>query len=319
MKAALRHRYCSPDKIVVSDIPQPNLRHDEILIKVKATTVNRTDCAILTAKPFIMRFFIGLFRPKRSTLGTDFAGSVTAIGKTVTLYRVDDRVFGFDDMGLSSQAEYLVVRENAAVGRIPDGVNFDQAAASLEAAHYAFNFLNKVELKAGQKVLVNGASGGIGSALVQFLVVMGVDVTAVCGTAQLELARSIGATHVIDYLKDDFTECTLTFDFVFDAVGKSTFGKCKKLLNAKGSYISSELGPGGQNIFLPLLTFLFRGKRVKFPVPTNIPRSINYIAELLTNGKFRPVIDRTYPLEDIAKAYAYVMSGQKIGNVVITI
>lgn len=317
MQAAFRDRYCNPAELEVREITRPEPRPTEILVRVHATTVNRTDCAVLTGKPFIMRFFVGLMRPKSPVPGTDFAGVVEAVGSSVTRFKTSDRVFGFNDQGLASQAEYMTIAETAAIAKIPDGVDFDRAAANLEAAHYAYNFLNTVNLSAGQQVLVNGATGGIGSAMLQFLKHYGMVVTAVCDTKNIALVRSLGATKVIDYLKEDFTQLPERFDFVFDAVGKSTFGKCKPLLKDGGIYISSELGPGGQNIFLPLITALFSRKKVKFPLPTDIPRSIHFISELLVSGEFKPVIEKSYPLERISEAYAYVNSGQKTGNVVI--
>lgn len=317
MKAAYRARYCQPDKLAVIELPDPKPAADQLLVRVAATTVNRTDCAVLTARPFIMRFFIGFFKPKLPIPGTDFAGDIVAVGSNVTLFKPGDRVFGFDDKGVASQAELMVIAESAPLAKIPQGITFEHAAASLEAAHYAYNFANRLKLVPGQNVLVNGASGGIGSALVQILKHIGVTITAVCNSKNVERVRALGAAKVIDYEREDFTLLNEQFDFVFDAVGKSTFGKCKHLLKDKGIYLSSEPGPGGQNIFLPLITSLFGGRRVKFPLPFNIKASIAFISTLLTNGEFKPVIDRTYPLADIGAAYSYVMTGEKTGNVVI--
>lgn len=319
MKAAYRKKYCGPEGLKVAEIEKPAPRKNEILVRVHATTVNRTDCAVLTGKPFIMRFFVGLMRPKSPVPGTDFAGVVEAVGSSVTRFKTGDRVLGFNDQGLASQAEYMAIAEAAALAKIPEGIDFDRAAASLEAAHYAFNFLNKVKLSPGQQVLVNGATGGIGSALVQFLVHQGMVVTAVANNKNLDLVKKLGAVRVIDYQNEDFTRLGEKFDLVFDAVGKSTFGKCKPLLKDGGIYISSELGPGGQNIFLPMVTGLFGGKKVKFPLPTDIPRSIRFISDLLVSGAFKPVIDRTYPLEKVAEAYTYVMTGEKTGNVILSV
>ena len=202
---------------------------------------------------------------------------------------------------------------------MPENCSYAQAAASAEAAHYAYNFINKVNLKPGQKVLVNGATGGIGSAAVQMLTQMGIQVTAVVNTKNLELVKSLGANQVIDYTKEDFTKDTEKYDFIFDAVGKSTFGKCKHLLKPNGIYISSELGPGAQNPFLALFTPMMGGKKVIFPLPSDIKGSLVYIKNLIELGKFKPVIEKEYPLEEIAEAYRYVASGQKTGNVVINL
>jgi NADPH:quinone reductase-like Zn-dependent oxidoreductase len=317
MQAAFRDQYCGPGGLTVRETPRPRRGANQVLVRVHATTVNRTDAAVLTGKPFIMRFFTGLFKPKSPVPGTDFAGEVVEKGETA--FEIGDKVFGFNDQGLASQAEYMVISEKAAIAQMPAGIDFVTTAASLEAAHYAYNFLSKVKAEKGQRVMVNGATGGIGSALVQFLKHLGLEVTAVCGTQHVERIRSLGATRVIDYQTEDFTKLAEKFDYVFDAVGKSTFKKCKPLLKEKGIYISSELGPYCQNPFLALLTALFPGKKVKFPVPLDIPRSMRFISDLLVQGKFIPLIDRKYPLQQIAEAYAYVMTGQKIGNVVITI
>lgn len=315
MKAAYREHY--GDALTVREVAEPVARPNEILIKVHATTVNRTDCAVMTGKPFIMRFFTGLMKPTSPIPGTDFAGEVVAVGDKVSLFKKGQRVFGFNDQGLASQAEYVAVSETQAIAEIPQNVSYSQAAASLEAAHYAFNFLNKMKLTAGQQVLVNGATGGIGSAMVQFLRHAGVRVTATANSKNLALVQKLGAEKIINFENEDFTRIEDRFDCVFDAVGKSTFGKCRHLLKPKGVYISSELGPWLQNPLLALITPLLPGKTVKFPLPIDIKRSMKYISELLVLGAFKPVIDRTYPLEQIGEAYVYVASGVKTGNVVV--
>lgn len=317
MKAALRRKYGSPSQIKIENIEKPIPKDNEVLIKVYATTVNRTDCANLTAKPFIMRFVLGLFKPRKIILGTDFAGEVSLIGKNVESFSIGDKVFGFNDTGSESQAEYTTTTvEN--VFPIPDGLDFKQAAASLEGAHYAYTFIHKVTIQSGQKILINGATGAIGSALLQFVRQYDVKITASCNTKNIKLIQSLGADKIYDYTKEDFTDDNDKYDFIFDAVGKSTFGKCRSLLKEKGVYISSELGPYSQNIFYPLLTSL-SSKKVRFPIPYNTQKTIPYISNLLAKGKFKPVIDREYLLEDISKAYEYVITGQKTGNVLIGI
>jgi NADPH:quinone reductase-like Zn-dependent oxidoreductase len=317
MKAIVYTRYGQPDVLQLKEVPMPVPKENEVLVRVQATTVNRTDCANLTARPFIMRFTNGLFRPRRQTPGTDFAGSVEAVGSNVSTFKTGDRVWGFGDQGIGSQAEYVCFPADKGIARFPEGLSGEQAAASLEGAHYAYNFINKVALAPGQKVLLNGATGAIGSALLQFLKYHGLYVAAVCDTKNVELIKSLGADKIIDYTRQDLTDDDEQYDYVFDAVGKSTFGKCKPLLKEKGIYISSELGPGSQNIFLALLTPMLGGKKVIFPIPSDIRGSMKYIHELTEKGKFKPVIDRTYPLDDIADAYRYVLTGQKTGNVVI--
>ncbi len=319
MKAAVYAEYGLPHVLAVKSVNKPVPKDNEVLIKVFATTVNRTDCAILTARPFIMRFVTGLFKPKKPIPGTDFAGLIEGVGKDVTSFKVDDRVFGFDDSCLSSQAQYMTLDADKALATIPDQLSFEQAAACLEGAHYAYNITNKVTIKPGQEVLVNGATGAIGLSVLQLSKFYGARVTAVCDNRGIELVKSLGADKVIDYTREDFTMKADAFDFVFDAVGKSTYGKCKPLLKPGGIYVSTELGPWIQNLFLALLTPFLGGKKVIFPVPFDIKRSINFIKNLVIQNNFIPVLDKTYPLEKIADAYTYVLTGQKLGNVVITI
>ncbi len=319
MKASIYTKYGSPDVLQLTEVKKPVPGDSEILVRVYAATVNRTDCAMLRAKPFIMRFFTGLIKPNKVILGTDFAGSIEATGKKVNSFQVGERVWGFNDKGVQSHAEYLTIPENNALIIIPGNISHEQAAASAEGAHYAYNFINKVTVKRGQKVLINGATGAIGSAALQLLKSLGADVTAVCNTKNIALIQSLGADAVIDYTKEDFTKSAKKFSFIFDTVGKSSFWKCKPLLEKKGVYMSSELGYMSQNPFLALITPIFGGKTVKFPIPLNPKRSLLFIRDLLENKKFRPVIDRSFPLTQIADAFRYVETGQKTGNVVIQI
>ncbi len=319
MKSAIRKKYGSSDILKIENIEKPIIKDNELLIKVYATTVNRTDCAILTGKPFIMRFFTGLTKPKLPTPGTDFAGKIEAIGNKIKSFKINEKVFGFDDQGLSSQAEYMVFSEEGGITTIPNNISYEEAAASLEGAHYAYNFINKVKLNSSQKILINGATGAIGSSLLQFIKYYNIYVTAVCSTENIDLIRSLGADKIIDYSKEDFTKDNEKYDFVFDSVGKSSFFKCKSLLTKNGIYISSELGYMAQNPFLALITPLFGSKKVIFPIPYNIKASISFIKDLIEKKKFKSVIDKMYKLENISQAYKYVESGKKIGNVVISI
>jgi NADPH:quinone reductase-like Zn-dependent oxidoreductase len=325
MKAVVYKKYGPPSVLQLTEVEKPKPRDNEVLIRVWATTVNRTDCANLRAEPFIMRFFMGLFKPKNPILGTEFAGDIEAVGNAVTSLKIGDKVFGFDDGGLSSYAEYTIVSEDKALTTIPINITYEEAAASIEGAHYAYSFINKVDIKSGHKVLVNGASGSIGSATVQLLKYFNADITAVCNTKNIELVKSLGASKVIDYTIEDFTKSNEKYDFVFDSVGKSSFGKCKSLLKSNGVYMSSELGWLVQNLFFSLITVIFgsvpgkASKKVKFPYPANIKRSVLFIKKLIEQGSYRPVIDRKYPLEQIAEAFRYVETGQKTGNVLITL
>ncbi len=325
MKAIVNSEYGSPDVLQIQDVSKPIPRDNEILVRVMAATVNRTDCANLSARPFIMRFTLGLFKPRKQISGTEFAGVVEATGTSVTSFAIGDQIFGFNDGILSSYAEYLTIAEDMGLATMPKNISFAQAAASSEGVHYAYNFINKVPLKIGDKVLVNGADGGIGSASVQLLKYFGAEVTAVCQTKNMALLKSLGADTIIDYNKEDFTKVKDKYDYVVDSVGKSSFGKCSKILKPGGAYISSELGRYSQNVFLSLITAIFgsipgqEGKKVKFPYPPDIRRSVLFIKKLIEEGKYSPVIDRTYPLSQIAEAFRYVEKGQKTGNVVITI
>ena len=319
MKAAIRYQYGPPEVINIKEVEKPEPKDHEVLVRVLATTVNRTDCAILEGKPFIMRFLTGLRKPNDLIPGTDFAGRIEKLGKTVSKFKVGDEVWGFDDNGTRTQAEFLTISEEKAILTIPKNTNYDDAAASAEGAHYAYNFTNKVKLQPGQKVLVNGASGAIGSAAVQFLKYFGLYVTAVCGTENLELIKSLGADRVIDFEKEDFTKDRELYHYVFDSVGKSTFARCKPLLAENGIYISSELGPYTQNPLLAMITPLTGGKKVIFPVPVNIKASLKFTSKLIEEGKFKPVIDRKYTLNQITEAYRYVASGKKVGNVILSL
>lgn len=318
MKAVTREKYGRPDVLLVQEIEKPSPSKNEVLVRVHCATVNRTDCGILTGKPYLIRAFTGIPNPSSIVPGTDFAGEVVEVGPSVKDFKVGDRVWGLNDEGLASQAEYMTINENKGIAKIPDGIAYSHAVASAEGAHYALNFINKVTLKSDSKVLVNGATGAIGSAAVQILKSQGIYVTAVGNTKNLELIKSLGADKVFDYEKEDFTEVDdEVYDFVFDAVGKSTFDKSSKVLKPKGTYISSELGPNAENLYLPFITKIRGGRRVIFPIPSNRRRSILYMTQLLANGAYKAVIDRTYPPEDIREAYEYVRTGQKTGNVVI--
>lgn len=325
MKASIYEKYGSPDVLELREVDKPVPKDNEVLIRVRAATVNRTDCANLTAKPDIMRITMGLFKPRNQILGTEFAGDIEAVGNAVTSFKVGEKVFGFDDMGLSSHAEYMVISKDKAFSIIPEGLTYEQAAACIEGAHYAYNIINKVDVRRDNKVLVNGASGGIGTATVQLLKYIGAEITAVCNTKNIDLVKSLGAGKVIDYSVDDFTKGNDTYDFVFDAVGKSSFGKCKAVLEPGGAYISSELGSNSENLYFSLITAALgsipgsNGKKVKFPYPPNKMRTILLLKKLIEEGNFTSVIDRSYPLEEVADAFRYVAKGQKTGNVVITI
>jgi NADPH:quinone reductase-like Zn-dependent oxidoreductase len=319
MKAAVQTAYGPPEVVGVIDAPVPPVGDRDVLVKVHVTTVNRTDCGFRAGRPFIVRFFSGLRRPKAPILGNEFAGVVEAVGDGVTRFAVGDPVFGYDDVRFGGHAEYVTIREDRSVATIPEGVSFDEAAAGTEGSHYALSFVRKAKVVSGHRVLVNGATGAIGSAAVQLLKDLGATVTAVCATDHVELVRGLGADRVIDYTAEDFTQDDATYDVVLDAVGKSTFRRCRRLLTRRGVYLSSELGPYAQNPLLGLVSPLMPGTRVLFPVPKHDQAIVRSLASKLASGAFRPVIDRRYPLEEIVEAYRYVETGQKIGNVLIDV
>lgn len=302
----------------MQETPRPVPTDGQVLIRVHAATVNRTDCAALAGRPAITRLFTGFPRPRRSTTGSDFAGEIVALGGGVTQFHVGDRVCGFNDLGAGSHAEYTTFPADGPMIGIPDDVAYDVAASSLEGAHYARNFINKVQLHPGQRVLVNGATGAIGSAAVQLLKNRGLHITAVCGAPQAELVRALGPDRIVDYLSEDFSREPEQYDFIFDAVGTRTFGECRRVLTPRGIYISSELGPGGQNLFFALVTPLLRRKRVVFPLPVDVHGTLKLMMRLLEENAFTPLIDRRYRLDQIRGAFDYAASGKKVGNVLVT-
>lgn len=320
MKAAVHTRYGAPDVVRIQQIDVPSPAEDEVLIRVHASTVNRTDCGMRTAKPWITRFFSGWRRPKHQTLGSEFAGVVEGVGSAVTDFAVGDRVFGVSALRYGAHAEYLCIAASAAIAKMPDGIPFDVAAASTDGAILAMTYLRRVDLQPGQRILIYGASGAIGSAGVQLAKHAGAHVTAVCNTPNVEAVRALGPEIVIDYMVDDFTTNGETYDFVFDAVGKHTFRKCRRSLVPGGAYLVTDLGFLWQNPWLALLTSrLKRRRKVLFPLPTYNKERVMYVEGLLGSGAFTPLIDRHYPLDEIVEATKYVETQQKVGNVVITV
>jgi NADPH:quinone reductase-like Zn-dependent oxidoreductase len=319
MKAAVQTRYGPPEVVRISEVQKPTPKDNEVLVQVRATTVNRTDCAYRAARPFFMRFLTGLTRPRAGVLGTEFAGVVEAVGRGVTSFKVGDKVFGYNEGPFGAHAEYMSIPEDGSLATMPGSVTYQEAAPGTEGSHYALAHIRAAKIHSGQHVLVYGATGAIGSAAVQLLKSLGADVTAVCSTDNVELVRRLGADRVLDYTAGDFTREDQIYDVVLDSVGKSSFSRCKRLLKPGGIYISSELGPLAQNPFLALIAPLHGGKKVMFPIPKHDQEMVGYLKELIESGEFKPVIDRTYSLDQIAEAYRYVETGQKIGNVVISV
>ena len=319
MKAIVYTKYGPPEVAELKEVAKPIPKDNEVLIKIHASTVNRTDSGFRSAEYFISRFWTGLLRPKNQILGCEFAGTIEEIGKDVQSFKAGDKVFGYNDKTCGGHAEYVTMAADDAIAHIPDKLNFDHAAAITEGAHYALNDIRAAKVEAGQNVLVYGATGAIGSAAVQLLKHFGTHVSAVCNTKNVELIKSLGADTVIDYQTQDYTKTDRKFHFIFDAVGKSSFGKCKPLMTNKGIYISTELGKNAENIFFALITPLWGGRKVLFPIPTINQADVNFLKELVEKGEFKPVIDRYYKLEQVVDAYKYVETGQKTGNVVIKV
>jgi NADPH:quinone reductase-like Zn-dependent oxidoreductase len=316
MKAAVNTRYGSPDVVEIREVPRPEPQTDEVLVRIHASTVSRSDCGQLRAHPFFVRLCTGLARPKQTILGMDFAGEVEAVGTAVTSVTPGDRIFGLTPGGYGGHAEYLCLSADEAFAHIPTGLNFAEAVVC-EGALYANTYLEAFGLKPGQDILIYGASGAIGTAAVQLAKCYGAEVAAVVATRHADLARSLGADEVVDYEDQDYAGIGRSFDFVLDAVGKTSYFHCRRLLKPHGVFAATDLGPYNQNLTLLLWAGIFRTKKIVFPLPKSSKGFVEFLEARMEAGELRAVIDRTYALEDIRDAYRYVESGQKTGIVVI--
>ncbi len=319
MRASVYNRYGGAEVLHITDVPRPSPTPKQLLVRVHAAAVNRTDSGFRTGMPIITRFFSGLFKPKFNVLGTEFAGEVVAIGDDVTKFAVGDRVFGVNANGFSTHAQYACIDEDAPVALMPSTVTFEEAAGVSDGVILALTNLRRGKVADGTRILIYGASGSIGTAGVQLAKHMGAYVTAVCGTEQVDLIGSLGADEVIDRHLRDFTSVGDTYDIVFDAVGKSSFRKCRRLLVNRGKYLTTDLGFMWQNPLLWLLTSRLPTKRAYLPIPTYRKAEVELLRDLLESGDYRPVIDRTYPLEQVVEATRYVDTQGKVGNVVLSI
>jgi NADPH:quinone reductase-like Zn-dependent oxidoreductase len=317
MKAIVYTKYGTPDVLQETEVPKPIPKENEVLVKVIATTVNRTDTGFRNPDYFIIRLFNGFFVPKVKILGTEFSGIVENVGSKVSSFKVGDEVFGLSTGKFGTHAEYLCVSENGSIALKPSNISFREAAAVCDGLMLANAYLKNLDYSKPQKILINGASGSIGTAGVQLAKYFGATVTAVCNTKSIDLVKSLGADQVIDYTKTDFTKAGNDYDFIFDAVGKSSFFKCRKLLKPKGVYVSTEFGYLAQNVFLTLLTPLFGGRKVKFPIATDSKEDILFFKKIIESGNYRAIIDRSYSFSEIVEATKYVELKEKIGNVVI--
>jgi NADPH:quinone reductase-like Zn-dependent oxidoreductase len=318
MRAVVYDRYGPPEVLRVDDVERPDPTDDEVLVKVHATTVTQTDCGWRSAQPFIVRYFIGLRRPRRRVLGMELAGVVEAAGAAVTEFAVGDEVFGIG--GFGAHAEFACKPESAAIAHKPEGMSFEEAAAICDGACIALSCLRGADLRPGRTLLVYGASGSVGTAAVQLAKHFGAHVTAVCNTKNVELVQSLGADRVIDYTQEDFTKAgDAAYDVVFDAVGKTSFRRCRRLLKSGGLYVETDLGFMWHVPLLALATKWLGDKRVRLGVAKYKKEDVLLLKELVQTGKYRAVIDRTYPLESVVEAAAYVETGQKTGNVVLRV
>lgn len=318
MKAVAYTKYGSPDVIQIKEVIKPTPKDDEILVKIFETIVTPTDIATRSGNPFIVRFFSGLTKPN-SIPGSDLAGIVEAVGKDVTLFKKGDRVFGAISPHTGAHAQYICLPETGTVTTLPTHVTYEETAGMCDAAMTALSFLrDEVHIQNGQKVLINGASGSVGSFAVQLAKHFGANVTGVCSGTNVALVKSLGADAVIDYTKEDFTKTSQTYDIIFDAVGKSSFSRCKGALKPGGIYLTTVPSLG---IILQMVwTSMVGSKKAKFAA-TGLKQSkekLNFLKELIATGALTSVIDKRYPLTQIAEAHRYVEKGHKKGNVVIT-
>jgi NADPH:quinone reductase-like Zn-dependent oxidoreductase len=317
MRAVVHDRYGPPEVLRVDDVPRPVPAEHEVLVEVHATSVTRSDCGFREAHPFFVRVFTGIRRPKRRITGMELAGVVAAAGADVREFAVGDEVFGVRG---GANAEYVCVREAGVIAHKPSAFGYEEAAAVSDGALLALSCLRPAELGAGRSILVYGASGSIGTAAVQLAKHhFGADVTAVCDTKNVELVRSLGADRVLDYTKEDFTKSDETYDVVFDAVGKHSFRRSRRSLKPGGIFVTTDLGFMWHVPLLALATRWIGDKRGTLGVGRYRKEDLLLLAKLVEAGKYRAVIDRTYPLEDVVEATRYVETGQKTGNVVLVV
>jgi NADPH:quinone reductase-like Zn-dependent oxidoreductase len=324
VRAVVYDRYGPPEVLRLEDVERPTPQDDEVLIKIHATTVNRLDVHTREANrpsgPAVMllsRLVSGVRAPRQRILGSELAGEVVAAGAAVSEFAVGDRVFGLTGIRFGAHAEYTCMRESARIALMPAGMTFEEAAPMCDGALNALWCFRGAHLKQGQSILIYGASGAIGTAGVQLAKHFGADVTAVCATKNLYLMKSLGADRAIDYTQEDFTKNGKTYDFIFDAVGKHSFMRCKGSLKPGGCYLATD---GFRNLLLAVWTRRVGDKRVVFQIPPRWAKGdVIFLKGLVESGEYRPVIDRTYPLEDVVEAARYVETEQKTGNVVLTV
>jgi NADPH:quinone reductase-like Zn-dependent oxidoreductase len=324
MKAIVHTKYGPPDELQLKEVEKPVPKEDEVRIKIHATTVTTSDCNVrnftFVPKLFLLptRMQLGLMKPKNNILGFDLAGDVEAVGKDVTRFKIGDQVFGTTEPAYGAHAEYICLPEDGVLTNKPANMSYEEAATIPVIANTALHFIRDLgNIQASQKVLINGASGGIGTFAVQLAKYYGAEVTGVCSTTNLELVKSLGADKVIDYTKEDFTKTGQTYDVIFDAVGKSSFSRCKSSLKKNGIYLDTL--PKLATLLQMLWTLKIGSKKVKMEGAPAKVENLLFLKELIEAGQLKTVIDRRYPLEQTAEAFRYVEKGHKKGNVVITV
>ena len=325
IKAILHTKFGSPDELQLKEVDKPVPKDNEVLIKVRATTVTSTDCNVrnFTFVPRVFQiparlFMFGVFKPRVNILGIDLAGEIETIGKDVELFKVGDQVFGTPGMTFGAHAEFTSVPEDGVLTIKPENTTWEEAAAIFLGASTALFYLrDKGNIQAGHKILIYGASGAIGTYAVQLARYFGAEVTAVCSTTNMEMVKSLGADKVIDYTKEDFTEGRETYDLILDTVGKISYSRCKKSLKQKGIFLPVVMNL--TELLQILWTSVTDGKKVKGGVAGESVEDLNFLKELTEAGELKPVIDRCYPLDQIAEAFRYVEKGHKKGNVAITV
>jgi NADPH:quinone reductase-like Zn-dependent oxidoreductase len=316
LRAVVYDTYGAPEVLRIEEVERPVPKDDEVLVKVHATTVTRTDTGFRRPEYFVSRFVTGLFRPKQGISGTELAGEVAEVGTAVTEFAVGDRVFA---VKTGAHAEFVCVRESAAIAHMPVGMTFEDAAAVADGALTALSGFRKLDVRKGRSILVYGATGSIGTAAVQLAKHFVAHVTAVSNTKNVDLVRTLGADEVIDYQQEDFTRNGRTYDVVFDAVGKLSFRRCRRSLKPGGIYIATDPGVLWHLPLIALLTRWVGSKKAKMLIARYSRKDLLFLKELIEAGEYRAVIDRRYPFEDVVEASRYVETGEKTGNVVLTV
>lgn len=330
MKAIIATKYGAPDVLQLKEVAKPTPKDNEVLVKIHAVSINFGDLLVrnfnkVTPRNFSMpgilwiptRLALGIRKPRQPIFGSEFSGVIESVGKDVTRFNAGDQVFGYRSMNMGANAEYLAVGENSLIAPKPDNMSYEEVATIPYGALTALNLLRKMDIKAGQKVLINGASGGIGSFAVQLAKSYGADVTGVCGSQRVDMVKALGADKVIDYTKEDFTQNGETYDLIFDVIRKSSFARVKNSLTQNGRYLLASFKM--KQLFQMLWTSRFSKKKVVCAISGENLQDLLHIKDLIEDGTIKTVIDRCYPLEQTADAHRYIESGDKKGHVVVTV